>query len=270
MSEVIHEPSRDLLTPGMLEALKKTKPWVRFLSILGFLCAALMVIAGIGVSIAGAFLGRNQGKGVFEGPLLIVMAVLYVLLGVLYIFPSLYLFRYASAIGQALAAPSKSAAVEKALRQQKSFWKFAGVMTLVILLLYIPGIMAAIAIPNYLKAMQRSKQKRTLADVRAIASLVEAHAAQKGGYPMAASMDDLARTLAPANVPRVDGWGAPMVYEVGECSEGRCARYYIASGGKNLKLEKRPTDYAPDDEQRTSNVDDDIVFSNGAFLSAPE
>lgn len=270
MSEVIHEPVRDLLTPGMLEALRKTKPWVRFLSIIGFLCVVLMVVIGIGVAVAGAFFGGNQGKPGFEGPFLIGMSLLYVLLGILYIFPSLYLFRYASAIGEALAAPSKSAAVENALRQQKSFWKFAGIMTLIMFLVYIPGILAAIAIPNLLTAMQRSKQKRTMVDVRTIATLLEQQAVEKGGgYPMAASIDDLARALEPANVPRVDGWGAPIVYEVGECTEGRCGRYYIASGGKNMKMEKAPAEYAVDEEVRTTNFDADIVFSNGTFVSAP-
>lgn len=270
MSEVIHESPHDLLTPGMLEALKKTKPWVRFLSIIGFLCVVLMIVLGIGVAVAGTFFGGKQGASGFQGPLLIGMAVFYVLLGILYIFPSLYLFRYAGAIGEALAAPSKSAAVENALRHQKSFWKFAGILTLVMFLAYIPGILAAIAIPNFLTAMQRSKQKRTMADVRTIASLLEQRAVEKGGgYPMAASIDDLARALEPATVPRVDGWGAPIVYEVGECTEGRCARYYLASGGKNMKMEKPPGEYADEEEVRTTNFAADIVFTNGTFVSAP-
>src|SRR5438270_13990627 len=38
------------------------------------------------------------------------------------------------------------------------------------------GILAAIAIPNLLTAMQRSKQKRTMADMRTIATAWEARA----------------------------------------------------------------------------------------------
>jgi len=269
MPPIAQERPRDVLTPGMLEALRKTKPWVRFLSILGFLTVALMAILAIGVFVAGMF-AKQQVAG-FPSAVLMLLPILYLLMAVLYIFPSLYLFRYASAIGEALNAPMKSASVENALRHQKSFWKFAGIMTLVMLLLYIPGMLAAIAIPNLLTAMQRSKQKRTMVDVRTIATLVEARAAQQdGGYPMAASMDDLAKTLAPANVPRVDGWGAPFIYEVGECENGHCARYYIASGGKNLKLEKPPAAYALDADERNASFDGDIVFSNGAFLSSPE
>ena len=41
----------------------------------------------------------------------------------------------------------------------------------------IIGILAAIAIPNLLTAMQRSEQKRTMADIRTIATAIEARVA---------------------------------------------------------------------------------------------
>ncbi len=57
--------------------------------------------------------------------------------------------------------------------------------TLIELLIVIAiiGILAAIAIPNLLNAVQRGKQKRTMSDMRALATAVEAYAVDNNTYP---------------------------------------------------------------------------------------
>jgi prepilin-type N-terminal cleavage/methylation domain-containing protein len=58
--------------------------------------------------------------------------------------------------------------------------------TLIELLIVIAiiGILAAIAIPNLLNAVQRGKQKRTMSDMRALATAVEAYAVDNNTYPV--------------------------------------------------------------------------------------
>jgi type II secretory pathway pseudopilin PulG len=257
----------DPLTIAMVDALKATRPWVRFLSILGFVCAGLIVLVALGMAAFGVY-QMTTGNG--QGGFLVGMGALYLLMSVLYIFPSRYLYRYASAIADASDAPSKSAAVERALREQKSFWKFAGIMALVMLVLYIPGVIAAIAIPNLLTAMQRSKQKRSMADIRTIAVAVEAYATDHNAYPAVRTIDDLAPLLEPTYakaLPRVDGWGKPYFYEA-QCNP-RCVGYYVASAGKDGSLDRPLSEYGTEFVANTQ-AEEDIVFANGSFVRAPE
>src|SRR5712692_19253 len=60
--------------------------------------------------------------------------------------------------------------------------------TLIELLIVVAiiGIIVAIAIPNLLNAIQRAKQKRTMADLRAIGTAAETYAVDFNRYPTAA------------------------------------------------------------------------------------
>src|SRR5450755_3757083 len=105
--------------------------------------------------------------------------------------------------------------------------------TLIELLIVIAiiGILAAIAIPNLLNAVQRGKQKRTMSDMRALATAVEAYAVDNNVYPDAAAscaaglytttgaLVDISSftRLSPtyiAQPPRQDGWGRFLQFSV--------------------------------------------------------
>ena len=60
--------------------------------------------------------------------------------------------------------------------------------TLIELLIVIAiiGILAAIAIPNLLSAVQRGRQKRSMSDMRTLATAVESYSVDNNVYPSAA------------------------------------------------------------------------------------
>lgn len=261
------------VTPGMIEALRTTRPWVRFLSILGFVGAAFILLGGILVMVLGTFSGAAASDPLGAG-MMVGLGVIYMIGALLYIVAALHLSRYASAITRAVRHPVDVVSMEAALTHQKSFWKFTGIVAIVTMLLYIPGIVAAIAIPNLLTAMQRSKQKRTAADIRAIAVATEAWATDNNRYPEARTIDALAGMLEPTYIktmPRVDGWGHPLHYAAVPNSYGEAGQSYVlASGGKDGVLDlQEPARYL-EETSLSGTFDDDFAYSGGEWLQTPE
>ena len=152
--------------------------------------------------------------------------------------------------------------------------------TLIELLIVVAiiGILAAIAIPNLLTAMQRSKQKRTMADIRTIATAWEARATDVNRYNAAGfsvpgtgiSADDLVTYLTPTyvkNLPAKDGWGTPYSFLADQAMTVATAAqvYAIISYGKDAKAQGGT--YLGG---ATTAFDCDIIYSNGSFVQYPE
>jgi hypothetical protein len=121
------------LTPLAQQYLDQTRPWVRFMSVMIFVSAGLMVLLGLVmllVSIFGGLAAGNRellgvlGSAVGGG----LVALFYLALACVYIAPGLYLSRYANAIKR-LKVNSTAGGLEDALKHQKSFWRFVGILS---------------------------------------------------------------------------------------------------------------------------------------------
>jgi type II secretory pathway pseudopilin PulG len=147
------------------------------------------------------------------------------------------------------------------------------VAAVVILMIFIGGIIAAIAIPNLLNAVQRAKQKRTMADIRAIGTAVEAYAVDHNSYPDAESIGHLAPMVEPTYIrklPRIDGWARSFTYQAWKTNEEDQGpqKYLIVSAGKDGELEHE--ELSAYSKGGTASYNNDIVFSGGEFIQFPE
>ena len=134
--------------------------------------------------------------------------------------------------------------------------------TLIELLIVVAiiGIIAAIAIPNLLNAIDRGKQKRTMADLRSIGTAVEAYAVDANVYPVAASAAALQLAVQPVYIktmPLNDGWNNLFVVD------SITTQYTLSSNGKDGIA----TSCTPGP---TSFFIDDICFANGQFIRYPQ
>ena len=128
-------PAPPVITSAMVEYLKQTKPWVRFISILMFVGTGFLLLAGI-LFVLGASAMSSRFGSAFGGAPAALIGLVYVVLGALYIFPAVFLFRYASGIQKALTVDLISG-MEEAIRSQKSFWRFVGILILIMMILWV-------------------------------------------------------------------------------------------------------------------------------------
>ena len=126
------DPSLD----GAADMLRQTKPWVRFISVMFFIGAALCALGGLGVIVAGMVGGMAGGTASSRaGLFLAFLGFVYILMAILYIAPGVFLWKYADRIGIFLRQQTPGR-LASALGAQKSFWKFIGILTLVFICLY--------------------------------------------------------------------------------------------------------------------------------------
>lgn len=125
-----------VLTSKSKNFLKEIANWSFFFSILGFLSILFFIVVAILVGTVYApmldMLTMQQGV---TGSGLYVM-ILYLVIALLYFMPVLYLFKFSRKMKEALATKSDETLAE-AFGYLKSHFKFIGVMTIIVISLYI-------------------------------------------------------------------------------------------------------------------------------------
>lgn len=128
--------------------LKVTSFWANFLSIIGFVYTGLLILMGVGFLIALPIIG-NEIFPVKVFPINYI-GIIYIIIGLVYLIPTLYLNRFADKIKTALLN-FQQIEFESGFKNLKSLFKFMGITTIIIItlsflvipIIFISGIMMA-------------------------------------------------------------------------------------------------------------------------------
>lgn len=116
--------------------LREVAKWGKFLSIIGFIVCGLFVLVGI---FAGSIFSSfnkydSYGSNVASG-MGVAMIFIYVILAVVYFFPTLFLFQSSVKMKEALNTSSQEL-FNEALTKLKACFRYWGIMTIIIISIY--------------------------------------------------------------------------------------------------------------------------------------
>lgn len=142
--------------------------------------------------------------------------------------------------------------------------------TLIELLIVIAiiGIIVTIATPQLMNALQKGKQKTTLANIRNIGTAIESYITDYYFAPRQATLGDISNIATDLatyfrNLPATDGWGNPIQYQATGSPDPES--YTILSYGRNGAEDSGIADGYP-----ATQFEGDIIFQNGDFTKKPK
>ncbi len=121
------------LTQEAVTHLDHTRKWAMFFSVLGFIGLGILILAGIAMTFSMSMLSSAEAMGPISG---IFMAIIFIIIAVIYFFPFLYLYRFSVHTKTSLAQ-SDAKDLAYALKNLNSHFTFFGVVTLIVLGIYV-------------------------------------------------------------------------------------------------------------------------------------
>ena len=124
--------------------LHETTRWTKFLAILGFIACGILIIVGFfATTLLSTMSPMNQSGAIpFPG---FVFGLIYVIIALFYLIPCYYLFQFSAKMKLALLKRD-SMLLESALQNQKSLYKFMGILAIALIAIYAVLIICIVMI----------------------------------------------------------------------------------------------------------------------------
>lgn len=131
-----------VITESAKMHLRESAKWAKFLAILGFVALGIMVIASLIMLVAGTAL--SSASPVPMGIPFTMIGIVYLIMAVLMFFPTYYMLNFANKFKSAVNSSSQSD-LDSGFEYQKSYYKFVGIFTIIVLSLYVLMLLIGIA-----------------------------------------------------------------------------------------------------------------------------
>jgi len=140
------QPEKPLIvTEDVRSYLYDMSKWTKFLSIIGFVFTALIALFAFGssafVSILATYSPENPLAAMGSG----FLTVYFLVMALLYFYPSLLLFKQSNAVKKAVLYGDQES-LSTAMLNLKSFFKFWGVLMIVLIAFYLMFMLMAIIV----------------------------------------------------------------------------------------------------------------------------
>ncbi len=125
-----------------LDELQGTARWARIVAIIGFVLLGLMLVFGLAF---GSFFGKlmamqsamSGAQMPFDPSLFgIFYAALFLVMVMIYFFPTLFLYQYATRTLRSLKTGFDATSFSSGLRAHRSFYSYIGVLMIIVTVLY--------------------------------------------------------------------------------------------------------------------------------------
>jgi uncharacterized membrane protein len=127
--------------------LSETARWSRLLSIVGFICCGLMAVVGLFLGTTMSRMVSEAGGGTTESGMLGVSSGIrsffLILSAIILFFPAYYLFNFSTKMRRALRNNDQFV-LAVSLKNLKSFFKFCGILVIIMLSFYTLALISAI------------------------------------------------------------------------------------------------------------------------------
>lgn len=139
-----HNPSSSLfnltIDPLTKSHLYETAKWARFLSIVGMISLALMILFGLFFSTIFSSLSNNSFDGAepsteWTTGMGMAMGIIYIIIAIIWFFPLLYLLRFSNTIKSAVNSNDQNA-LNVSFQNLKACFRYIGIVTIIIIALY--------------------------------------------------------------------------------------------------------------------------------------